>query len=1415
MEDLFIKWENTISAINKNTLNPQDLISANLVINELKNSPLCWLFCISTAKKCISLITNENKILLFNCLSLLQENIRVKWGIYELNEKKEIKEFIVIYIQSCSESIPRLVIESVSSVMVEIIKLEWPQNWKDMHLELSETSKIGITQLKIVTKIWKRLLEDVDNSEKLSTRMADIRRAICRISNNIITFFKGQITDYLILSFRNDNFYVVMNDTFDVLALLMPIAEFHYFTNQDWFVNLCFSVYEHSMTENKIQLCNQALNCLNIYVQSAHKSHLKQIIENLFFSTKMCDFFVHFMSFSQQFNEQISSTVELVIRLFHAFPSTTFANAVTYGIRDVQKKELIRKFITLSLESLPVLYSSECKYLCTIIFTFWIPLVRNGFQKTDVLALMKQAFIIHIDLCKENADCVQFMDDSISKKSLQAKIISFWSSQNSFKDAELFELVFDYLRQVSDTTDEYTWSSMYAFSTHSLKKFSIPISSEQNEYLLNFLLETIKMTDNSFIYYRCMTIAQFIKFIIIQDQDVLIFVSEIFKSFMNFSETNHLKALLSIYNKFAIHYGTILCNDIDNIFNITNQIFKSDKKYLHKRQLLETYYIIGLKFDNYEQIQMVINNIYAMAEDNLSDILQFINNNFIFKYFVSILAEYYNTKNCNVDFFGDEKFCHSIISFIGKLIHFTEIFGIVASVSPKIDSIENLDSTLSGKNLNSKFKFKKLFGQSIRGHQVNIIISPNTDYILKNIEIIFTIKSAITKLWSQEILESLKNSFPVLYDALKCVDWSVDVSEEIEKETLKSNKNFVCMLRDLMTFITIRLGNAVEVLGESFFLIPNLNDLMNDAFLDNLSYMPFRQIDHFIQKFIYKILKSNFSKIYKTDFIEPFLCKFFDQSYQRILNLWYLDLEEFAQVKNQSDSTNFQVDVKYFWSFVHSLLFCLQIVLNSGYYTSLELNTRKSFAKFIIDALYCKNSGVHTTAIDLIDNRFKEILLKLNGDGDFYQEIFKRYILSVVRNAQMDSPKLYRIGAMIYKAFNFHCYDKILFGMSIECENYKVFEKVFNSNRSNLKQQSVAFKMLMEPIVEKTLSQMYKIEIFKNKLPELIITKPQKSSSKLTDRKYLPYLSVTCSVALGALVLYYGNSCLNALTTRRICKKRKTLFNQKLSNFYWQLRDKINISEINEICSMPVLQLVEKLRNSEIDPISVLRAYQYMAIVAHFETNCLVAFDFQAEEKLTVRLEKVEAVGPLQYLPISIKDNFFMKDFDCTVGIPKYVDKILEKNSPIIQCLIDHGAILFCRTNIPQTGLSLHTINPIFGNTTNPLKSRSLQFTPGGSSGGEAALIAFGGSILGLGSDVAGSLRIPAAMCGIYSLKPCAARVGSTDKWIDRKEQKLIVSVSGPMSRNVDGLVLLMKSMLSERMYQLDPYLSPALFRDN
>ena len=162
-------------------------------------------------------------------------------------------------------------------------------------------------------------------------------------------------------------------------------------------------------------------------------------------------------------------------------------------------------------------------------------------------------------------------------------------------------------------------------------------------------------------------------------------------------------------------------------------------------------------------------------------------------------------------------------------------------------------------------------------------------------------------------------------------------------------------------------------------------------------------------------------------------------------------------------------------------------------------------------------------------------------------------------------------------------------------------------------------------------------------------------------------------------------------------------------------------------------------------------------MLASISTNCICDFIDEARRQAeNLRKIPVNERGPLFGLPISLKECFYVKGYDCTAGMARYIDLPHSRDGALVARIKELGAVPFCLTNVPQTMLSYACSNPVYGETVNPWdKTR----TPGGSSGGEACLIAMGGSILGLGSDVGGSLRIPSHFCGISALKPTSGRI--------------------------------------------------------
>jgi amidase len=108
-------------------------------------------------------------------------------------------------------------------------------------------------------------------------------------------------------------------------------------------------------------------------------------------------------------------------------------------------------------------------------------------------------------------------------------------------------------------------------------------------------------------------------------------------------------------------------------------------------------------------------------------------------------------------------------------------------------------------------------------------------------------------------------------------------------------------------------------------------------------------------------------------------------------------------------------------------------------------------------------------------------------------------------------------------------------------------------------------------------------------------------------------------------------------------------------------------------------------------------------------------------------------IGPLHGLPVSLKDNFNIAGKDSTLGFVAWVNDPATYNSTLTDLLLNAGAVLYVKTNVPTAMMITETVNNVFGRTTNP---RNRTLTPGGSSGGESALIAFGGSPLGVGTDI-------------------------------------------------------------------------------
>ncbi|RFU30110.1 hypothetical protein B7463_g6202, partial [Scytalidium lignicola] len=137
-----------------------------------------------------------------------------------------------------------------------------------------------------------------------------------------------------------------------------------------------------------------------------------------------------------------------------------------------------------------------------------------------------------------------------------------------------------------------------------------------------------------------------------------------------------------------------------------------------------------------------------------------------------------------------------------------------------------------------------------------------------------------------------------------------------------------------------------------------------------------------------------------------------------------------------------------------------------------------------------------------------------------------------------------------------------------------------------------------------------------------------------------------------------------------------------------------------------------------------------------------------------------------------------------------------DKPSPLVKILLDLGAVLYVKTNIPQTLMTADSDNNVFGRTLNPYK---LTLNAGGSSGGEGALVAMRGSILGVGTDIGGSIRIPALCCGLYGFKPSANRIPyGGQQGPGRPGSPGIIAAAGPLATTFRDLEFFVKHVISQ-----------------
>ncbi|MBW2623924.1 MAG: amidase [Deltaproteobacteria bacterium] len=239
---------------------------------------------------------------------------------------------------------------------------------------------------------------------------------------------------------------------------------------------------------------------------------------------------------------------------------------------------------------------------------------------------------------------------------------------------------------------------------------------------------------------------------------------------------------------------------------------------------------------------------------------------------------------------------------------------------------------------------------------------------------------------------------------------------------------------------------------------------------------------------------------------------------------------------------------------------------------------------------------------------------------------------------------------------------------------------------------------------------------------------------------------------------------------------------------------------MDKIAFQPATDLIKAIRGRKLGSLELLDHYIERIEKFNPAINAVVATDFEnaraRARAADEALQKGENWGALHGLPLTIKDSFEVMGMPCTSGAPELKNHMPGRNAQVVQILIDEGAIIFGKTNLPLYAQDLQSYNEVYGQTNNPW---DITRGPGGSSGGAAAALAAGLTSFEIGSDIGGSIRNPAHFCGVYGHKPTFAIVPlrghippPPSDFSGYYTGDGDIAVAGPLARSAKDLDLLM-----------------------
>lgn len=255
-----------------------------------------------------------------------------------------------------------------------------------------------------------------------------------------------------------------------------------------------------------------------------------------------------------------------------------------------------------------------------------------------------------------------------------------------------------------------------------------------------------------------------------------------------------------------------------------------------------------------------------------------------------------------------------------------------------------------------------------------------------------------------------------------------------------------------------------------------------------------------------------------------------------------------------------------------------------------------------------------------------------------------------------------------------------------------------------------------------------------------------------------------------------------------------------------------------DIISLDATALLEAIKEKEFTCVEVFKAFSKRAAIVHQLTNSLSEYfpdeGLTMAQKLDDYYDKTgKTAGSLHGLPVSIKDHLELAGHLANMGFVTWAERRSPKNEDgIVKALRQEGAVFYIKTAMPMSGMVLETASNLWGHVRNPY---NINLTSGGSSGGEAVMVALGGSAIGIGTDTAGSIRCPAAFCGLYALKPTCFRFAYTGMLFPSPSQISIAGCPGPIAKSITDVKMFSKFLIDSEPWNSDPNVVPLPWKND